>query len=188
MDSWPNGLPGAAGMIRSEGTVRPNMRTGSGWEAREEEEDDVDVMDVDDSGDVSGDGMELSVSMPASLLPASGVSARRRLSRLLCSSRARSRTCSPSMPTRTCRLSRTSSARRLFLPGTSMRSGEKRPEDELEAEEVPDDGVLEWKDDEPEEVCRYVSGDTLDVDLVRGGRGGSRMGEENRDGELTPEW
>ena len=107
----------------------------------------MDVMEVEDSGEVSGDGMLLSVSIPlASLLPpASGVSARRRLSRLFSNSRARSRTCSPIIPTLTRRLSLHSSPpRRRLRPGTSMRSGEKRPDEPVEEaqdEDEDDDGV-----------------------------------------------
>ena len=67
-----------------------------------------------------------------------------------------------------------------------MRSGENRPDEPELADEDDDDGVDEWNGDE-EEVCKYVSGDTLDVDLVSGGRGGRTMGEENSDGEVTVE-
>lgn len=155
IDSCPNGLPGAAGMMRSDGTVRPNMRMGRAWEASEEAEDEVDVTEVEDSGEVSGEGMELSVSMPVSL-PASGVSARRRLSRLLSSSRALSRTCSPISCTLPRRLSLPPSTRRRLRPGTSMRSGEKRPEEPEDAHEAEEaeDGVEEWNSDGEVELCR----------------------------------
>lgn len=70
-----------------------------------------------------------------------------------------------------------------------MRSGEKRPDepDEAQDEEEDEEGVEELKGDE-EELCRYVSGETLEVDLVSGGRGGRTMGEEKSEGDVTVEW